>query len=202
MKFKSFLLMVEMVGLALLSTSCGLHNYKVASDHNLKHPYILDRYRAYAWASQADDLGNAEYFLNDPSLKTFVKHAISRQLGSIGYLYNSEQPDLLINFRVFDKPTQISKRSDWGENYWQEGELVHYDETETHTIPEGSVVVQFIDRRAGQIVWQGHVSGLANRGPFKDRHKIDQAVSFIFRQYPFDEETLSYIGLVREMLLF
>jgi len=55
----------------------------------------------------------------------------------------------------------------------------------------------------GSIVWQGLVTGLSNRGTFaKDKGKIDLAVSTIFKQYPFDEETMSYISQVREMLLF
>jgi hypothetical protein len=203
MRIKSFLLMVGMVGMAFLSTSCGVYNYKVASDYNFKHPYILDRYKSFAWASQADDLQNCTYFLNDPSLKTSVKHAISRELSSLGYMYSSRQPDLLINFRVFEKPVKIARLTDWGENYWSQGELLHYDESETFNMPRGSVVVQIIDRRIGKIVWQGYVSGLTSQGSFaKDKDNVDLAVSFIFRQYPFDEETLSYIGQIREMLLF
>ncbi|CAN5836912.1 DUF4136 domain-containing protein [soil metagenome] len=203
MNFRRCLFLLSMMGWVLFSSSCMVHNYRVASDHDLRHPYILDRYRAYAWASQVDDLENCEYFLNDHTVKTHVKHAISRQLGSIGYLYNHQEPDLLINFRVFDQPQKITRAADWGPTYFSEGEITSYDEDRMFEIPEGTVVVQFIDRKEGKIVWQGHVTGLAKKGDFaKEKGKIDLAISVIFKQYPFDEETLSYIGQVREMLLF
>jgi len=139
-----------MMGLVLSSSSCMMHNYRVSSDHDMKHPYILDRYRAFAWASQVDNLECNEYFLNDQWVKTSVKHAISKQLGSIGYIYTEQEPDLLINFRVFDKPQTITCAADWGPDYFSEGEIEQYDESRVIEIPEGTVVVQFIDRRAGK----------------------------------------------------
>jgi hypothetical protein len=203
MNIRRRLFLLGMMGLVLFSSSCMMHQYRVASDHNMKHPYILDRYRAYAWASQVDNLESNEYFLNDQWVKTYVKHAISKQLGSIGYIYTDQKPDLLINFRVFEKPQTITCAADWGPNYFSEGEIEQYDESRVVEIPEGTVVVQFIDRHAGGIVWQGFVTGLAKKGTFsKDKGKIDLAVSNIFKQYPFDEETMSYISQVRDMLLF
>lgn len=203
MDIRRYLFLIGMVGMVLNSSSCMMHNYRVASDHDMKHPYILDRYRAYAWASQVDDLQNSAYFLNDQKVKTYVKHAISKELGSIGYIYTDQEPDLLINFRVFDKPQKITCAADWGPSYFSKGEITWYDEDRVFEIPQGTVVVQFIDRHAGRIVWQGHVTGLVEKGSFnKEKGKIDLAISFIFNQYPFDEETMSYISQVREMLLF
>jgi hypothetical protein len=111
---------------------------------------------------------------------------------------------LLINFRVFDKPQKVTSATDWGPTYFSKGEITsYYDDGRVFEFPAGTVVVQFIDRKEGKIVWQGQVTGLAKQGYFaKEKGKIDLAVSVIFKQYPFGEETLSYIGLVREMLLF
>jgi hypothetical protein len=206
MNIKRYIFPITLLGLLISSASCSmmLHNYKVASSHELDHPYILDRCRSFAWAEQVDNLYDCEFFLNDHTLKTNIKHAVSKELGSLGYIYtDKENADLIINFRVFEEPATITSQGDWGQGYWSDHELLAYYEYQQYQIPEGAIVVQFIDREKGEVVWQGHASGLASRNSFsKDRGRISTAISLIFKQYPFDQATMEYMSQVRNMLLF
>jgi hypothetical protein len=206
MKIIRYLFAINILVLAFFSTSCSmmLHNYKVASSHDMDHPYILDRCRSFTWSAQVDDLQDSKYFLDNHALKTTIKHAVSRELGSLGYIYtDTEDADLIINFRVFEEPANIITHADWGPDYWRDNELLSFHASQQYEIPPGTVVVQFIDRQKGELVWQGHVSGLVSKSTFsKDRGRISSAVSLIFKQYPFDDATMEYIGQVRNMLLF
>ncbi len=174
--------MVFVLGFLLLA-SCSKKSVMVDAAGNTGSNW--KNYQTYGFASQVDNkLDEGFYFLNDLMLKSEVRESVKHELESRGYNYSNSQPDLIANFRVFDKPATIQSLDQYGPNYWASGEINGYTADQTVQLKPGSVVVHLVDRKTGKLVWQGYASGLMDGNLFnKQEDKIDEAVSLVFDQF-------------------
>ena len=146
----------------------------------------------YGFASQVDNkLDEGLFFFNDLILKAEVRDAVKHEMDSRGYTHTTGQPDLVVNFRVFDKPAEIQSVDQLGTNYWAAGEVNAYTNPETVRLQEGSIMVHVVDRKTGKLVWQGYASGLMDGNVFsKEGNKIDEAVSMVFDKFDYRADNL------------
>src|SRR5688500_1034344 len=76
-------------------------------------------YKTFYWASQVDSwLDEGLYFLNDLTMKAMIRDAVKGELMGLGYGLQSQDPDLIVNFRVFEKPVTIKGFEGYGASYW------------------------------------------------------------------------------------
>ncbi|MBO3271006.1 DUF4136 domain-containing protein [Hymenobacter defluvii] len=149
------------------------------------------KYKTYSWASQVRDEGNTVYFLNDLVFKAMVRDAVDHEMVSRGYTYSPSGGDLLLNFRVFDQPTEIRSNENLGTGYWGANETYAYNTRNQVKLDRGSILVQMIDRNKSVEVWQGYASGLTNGNAFdKDKNKVYTAVGQIFNKYEYRGDKL------------
>lgn len=143
-------------------------------------------YKTYGWASQVDkELEPGVYFLNDLALLRRIREAVGFALDGRGYRLSRSKPDLLINFRVFDQPTSIKGFTGYGQSYFGIGEVRDPEDATTFDVKAGSIIVNVIDTKTGQMVWRGLASGLTNTNGFdRTDNRIRQAVKLMFDQYP------------------
>jgi hypothetical protein len=131
------------------------------------------------------------FFFNDLILKAEIRDAVKHEMDSRGYTHTAGQPDLLVNFRVFDKPTEIQSVDQLGNTYWAAGEINGYTSPETVRLQEGSLMIHLADRKTGKLVWQGYASGLMDGNVFtKEGNKIDEAVSMVFDKFNYRADNL------------
>lgn len=158
----------------------------VRSDEKLNNENV-DSYNTYYWASQVDQtLDPGYHFLNDLVLKATIRDAVKGELEGRGYKSQVNNPDLIVNFRVFDQPVHIKGYEGYGTSYWGDMNFRTSDDTTTYDLEAGTLIISLVDRAAGEIVWQGFASGLINDNAFiKDEGKIREAVNLIFDQYAY-----------------
>src|SRR5688572_16740688 len=87
--------------------TAGAQSITVESDQSLDTDFR--NYKTFYWSSQADawlDEGGI-YFLNDLGMKAVVRDAVKGELMGLGYQLQSHEPDLIVNFRVFDRPVSL-----------------------------------------------------------------------------------------------
>ncbi len=181
---------VVMVLVALFLAACAKKTYTVDAVGNTNaNPAKAN---TYGFASQVDNkLDEGLFFLNDLILKAEIRDAVKHEMDSRGYTYTTSQPDLVVNFRVFDKPAEIQSVDQLGSNYWVAGEINGYTNPQTVRLQEGSVMVHLVDRKTGKLVWQGYASGLMDGNVFtKEGNKIDEAVSLVFDKYNYRADNL------------
>lgn len=112
-----------------------------------------------------------------------VRDAVEHEMASRGYTYQPAGGDLVVNFRSFDQPTEITSTSSLGEGYWGTGESYPFNDQHKVKLDRGSILVQLIDRKKGEEVWQGYASGLTDGNVFnKNKDKVYVAVGQIFNQ--------------------
>ncbi|WP_019948170.1 DUF4136 domain-containing protein [Hymenobacter aerophilus] len=146
----------------------------------------FSKYKTYSWASQVQDEQNNTYFLNDLVFKTMLRDAVAHEMASKGYTYQPGTGDLVVNFRVFEQPTELKTTDNLGQGYWGTTEPYSYNSQRQGEVKldKGSILVQMIDRQKGEEIWQGYASGLTDGNVFnKDKDRIYQAVGAIFSKY-------------------
>jgi hypothetical protein len=171
------------VGMLVFIAACSSKSYKVDGAGNADAN--MEEYNTYAFASQVDSkLDAGVFFLNDLILKAEVRDAVKHEMDSRGYRYDPTSADLVVNFRVFDKATTVQGLQGLGDGYWSSGEADSFNTPETVNLKEGSVIIHLVDRKTGELVWQGYASGLMDGNVFKkEKNKITEAVSMIFDSY-------------------
>ena len=155
----------------------------VRSDRNSDVDFT--RYSTYYWARQVvSEKDVPQYFLNDLVLKADVRDAVRGELDDRGYQFSETSPDLLINFRLFDRPTRLKGFQGYGFEYWDGTEFNPASDVKEHFFEAGTLIISIIDRREQALIWQGFAKGLAENEEFtKDEGKIREAVKLIFDEY-------------------
>lgn len=178
------------VALALTASLTQAQNVLVDADKKLNTDF--GKYKTYAWASQVDSqLDPGLYFMNDLQLKRRIREAVAFALDGRGYQFNRQAPDLLVNFRVFEKPVTIQGYTGYGTTYFGTNEVRQPEDVTTFEAKAGSLVVNLVDTKTGQVVWRGLASGLTNANGFdRDENRIKQAVNLIFEKYGYRADKL------------
>lgn len=173
-------------GLLVMSCSFSFaQDITVQADKKLNNDF--GKYKTFYWTSQVDSkLDEGFYFLNDLILKTNTRNAIQSEMEGLGYKLQSTSPDLMVNFRLFDKSTELKSHESYGVSYWSGIEVHDPEDLKTYEVDAGTLLISILDVKKGDIVWQGFASGLINGKAFiKDEAKIKEAVNLIFDKYEY-----------------
>jgi hypothetical protein len=142
------------------------------------------KYKTFYWANHAGMDNNGIYFLNDLVFKADIREAVEHELQGLGYRIQPESPDLIVNFRVFEKQVRIKGYEGYGQGYWGNEEYRQASDTASYQVEPGTLLVSLVDRKSGTMVWQGFASGLINNEAFiKDDEKIKEATNLIFEEF-------------------
>lgn len=174
-----------MIGFVMLLgiASASAQTITVASDRNADTDFT--KFKTFNWASQVDNnLDAGFYFLDDLILKAQIREAVKAEMMGLGYRLEPGSPDLVVNFRVFDKATKIKGMESYGQGYWGTQNYRDISETSSYEVKPGTLLISLVDRKNGQIAWHGFASGLINNNQFiKDDVKVREAVNLIFDEY-------------------
>lgn len=180
---RRFFGLIAIILLALF-TDCSNSKKMAVVNADANTDAEFGKYKSYTFASQVDNqLDEGLYFLNDLAAKAMIRDAVQHELGSRGY-DKSQGADMVVNFRVFDKPTEIVGFTGLGDDYWGDLSAVEPDNRRTFNVEAGTLMVHLVDKETGKLIWQGFASGIMEGDAIvKDKTKIQQAVSSIFDQF-------------------
>lgn len=66
---------------------------------------------------------------------------------------------------------------------WNEDDAVKY-QLVNYNLREGTLLIQLVDTKLSQIVWQGYASGMFDRKNLNKEMQLKRAVGLVFDQYP------------------
>ncbi len=132
-------------------------------------------YKTFAYVTNEDILKPAHPEYNNPANRQIIQQAITNELSNMGYVAVEDDPDLLVAFDMIITE-KVDPRVDSAVIYkpWVD------TKTDSFSYTEGLLVVRLIDKKAGNLVWQGSLSGILNRKPEKFGHKIDYYIAKLF----------------------
>lgn len=182
-------------------TSCAKDTALVGTDKNLEVAEF-DTYKTFTFADQVKDLNNNQFFWDSELMKMAVANEVKAEMDALGYVYKEKDADLLLNFRVFESPVEVTGFVDnyADENYWGPMEIKKEaiglepsaqvrepGDARTYNLEEGSIFVQMVDIKKSALIWQGYVSGVVENASIMDddEEKIAEAVELLFEEYNF-----------------
>lgn len=147
----------------------------------------------YATFAFIDKTGAAKGALS-PKVTEYFKSASRRELTALGYRYDSEDPDLLVNFFInAERHEDVRLRADlqsMGGYYdYRYGMYstwpVYTLEQDTNQYETGTVTIDLVDAQLEQLVWEGRLEGrLTQRIVSNPGGVISDAVADILAKAP------------------
>jgi hypothetical protein len=167
----------------ILASSAHAQTIRVEGDKRLKAD--IGEFKTFGFSSQVDNkLDEGFYFFNDLVFKADVRNAVESELLGLGYRRATSSPDMIVNFRMFDKPVTIKGFEDFGTSYWSGIPVRDPDSPTAYDVEAGTIMVHLVNAKSGEVIWQGFASGLVDGDSFlKDPAKIKEAVSMIFDEF-------------------
>lgn len=155
-------------------TSCS--SIAVNSDYDKNAPFI--NYKTYAYMK--NNLDNVAVSDFD---KQRIINAIDEVMATKGFS-KSENPDLILN--IFTKERE---RVDVYQNYgfgwgWSPYWGMGMNHSTISTTPEGTLILNFVDSKTKQLIWQGQGTGYLTTNRAKKEAVIKDFVVKILAQYP------------------
>lgn len=162
-------------GIIMLLAFTSCNTVRVSSDYDRNADF--SQYKTFAFHQK----GLADLKMNDLDKRRIVE-AIGTSLTSKGMTMASAETnaDLVINLAAKSKTrVNVDPYYDpwWGGPYWGASQRVSQ-------YKEGSIILDFIDRRKNTLVWQGIGEGLNVSDIENKATKIPLAVEEILEKYP------------------
>lgn len=116
--------------------------------------------------------------------KPVLEEAIKNRMEVLGYKFSDDQPRLLVAYSMFYDDMKFKGYVQPELEKWVEKESDEdaYDPVKLE-LKEGTILVQLIDTRKSNTVWQGYASGVFGYSYANNERHIKRAVRSIFDQY-------------------
>jgi len=148
--------------------SCARETALVGTDKNLEIAEF-DTYKTFTFASHINDANNDMFFWDSELMKLAVKDEVKAELEALGYVYKAgdNSADLLVNFRVFEAPVEITGFVDnvADENYWGPNEIKKEaiglepsaevrepGDARAYNLEKGSIFIQMVDTKKSALI--------------------------------------------------
>lgn len=174
-----------------LATTAMIQAQKVGTDRELDTG--IESYQTYTWSSDINQIPSDAVFVgpngvvvfNNETTRSKIKSAIEYELSSKGYKHAQSNPDFIVSFIVLEQPTEIVTYD--GYRLLYNGlDTVRTEENVNQTqLQPGTVMVSFVDRETGKMVWRGYASGILKPDMINDESKVRNAIASIFNDYRF-----------------
>ncbi|SHO60554.1 DUF4136 domain-containing protein [Algoriphagus zhangzhouensis] len=190
MKKLSYFLLFTILSLTI--ASCAQKSMKVVTreDGNAN----LSDYDTYAWISEKESIPNAfaivspneALVFNNQSSQKMIKEAVELQMRARGFAEDTSEPEMLVNFVVLEEDTELRKYIlDNGQDYLGFGP--RSESVQMVPVEKGTVLVNFMDSRSGNQIWQGFASGALNESDIENMSVMQEKVGAIFENFDFDQ---------------
>lgn len=177
-----------------LFIGCAPQGIRVSTDQRVN----ISDFNSYNWVSDIDEIpgdmvivgSEGVLIFNNKSAHKTIKDAIQTQLEARGFERESDNPDMLVNFKVFERDAQLRTfvRQD-GFSYIGDGPFGQ--NARMVDVERGTVLLNFLDAESGEHIWQGFASGALEDADVKDEKTLNAKVRAIFEDFNFSEfETL------------
>jgi len=175
----------------IVSIAAKAQQVQVGADKSFAAP--VSDYKTYAWSNQIDKIPGSAIFVgpngvlvfNNESTRRKIKDAVQFELDAKGYKQVTNNPDMIVLFRVLEQPTKLTTFN--GYTMLDNGldSTRTPDNVEQVQVDAGTLLINLVDAKSGKVAWQGYASGILKPDMANDKSKIRQAVASIFNQFKY-----------------
>jgi hypothetical protein len=166
------------IGLLLTFASC-MNESRFLVEYDYSYKGNFKKYNSFCFV----DNGSADQ--RDSTMSNpIIEEAVRKQLELHGYRFNKRKPSLLVSYKVFNDDLRFQGFNQPEIENWiaTEEEDVKYDPIK-YSMVQGTLVVQLLDAKKHQTVWQGYASGIFNDQTLSSDRYLRRAVRSIFDKY-------------------
>lgn len=164
--------------LMFMLSGCAVSSLSVLTDYDEDADF--SQYKTYYWSDsfQHDNAEDEPLFYNSLIQKR-LKSAIAKEMEGRGYVLDATNPDLLIDSRVIVEQHNDQRTYGYSPYMW------YYPGTyqTSSQRKEGGVIVELIDTRRAQLVWQGFAPDVLRQEEKDKQQEIRDAVTMIFSKF-------------------
>lgn len=151
--------------------------------------------KTYSWTAGIDNIPNDKIFIgpnnvyifNNESGRKMIKDAMQFELDARGYKKDESNPDMLVSFSVTEQPGKL--RTANGYVTLSSGEKVRTEDNISFTdVKPGTLIINFIDAKTNNVIWQGFASGILHADEVSNETKVREAVSSVFSQFKYNNK--------------
>ncbi len=180
-------IMAAAFGLALF-TACS--SYTVKTDYDPTITYAS--YKSFDWyaaSKRAKGKGSG----TDPLLDKRVRASVQKVLEAKGFKQETvAEPDFLVTYypiyqnKKYRTTTSIGGDYGWGRRQWGYGMGTRFSTSQVHQYREGTIILEIVDSRSNQLVWQGAAEGALTNldNPEDAQEAINKAVGDLLMNFP------------------
>ncbi len=172
----------------LLFSACS--SYSVKTDYDPTITYAsYHTFDWYAASKKAKGKGSG----TDPLMDKRVRVAVQAVLEAKGFQQETQgEPDFLVTYypiyqnRKYRTTTTVGGGYGWGRRHWGYGVGTRFSTSQVHQYREGTIMLEIVDSRSNQLVWQGAAEGaLTNlNNPEEALEQIHKAVRDMLANFP------------------
>ncbi|MEJ2199902.1 MAG: DUF4136 domain-containing protein [Desulfuromonadaceae bacterium] len=166
------------IGLLVVLTACAP---KLASKNTFDGRADFQQYHSWFWSDGKPALVDA--MVGADLNEQFIRRAIADELVAKGLAIQAGQPDLLVRYETHFQEAVSATPSETGYSYQWRWVRWAFGESEQQSYSKGTLIIDMLDRKTGNLVWQGSVSG-----PIRDKTdaqgKLRAAVKEVLAPYP------------------
>jgi len=185
-----------LLGALLLMLASATYTVAQKTYTDSKHFQDLSEYQTYDWVFSKELIpedhilidGNMTFIYNNETSNAHIKEAIEVQMEARGFAHDENNPDMLVNFRILEQPTEMRTYTMTnGQDYLGFGPR----STNSKMVPveAGTVIVNFLDADSGNQIWQGFASGAFDVEDLKDISNLEAKIISIFNDWNFENFT-------------
>ena len=176
---KTYNILAGLVIFALVS-ACSLMEVQ----HRYEPNVAFSTYKNYSWIQiQPEEDTQPEI---DPEMDSRIRSQINKELAGKGFSeIPAEQADFLVNYRFLTQERSALVQDDV---YIRQRNYVYADslEAERYDYRVGSLILDVIDSKSREVVWQGNIYGFldVHSDPKKQQERLEKAVRMLLSKFP------------------
>jgi Domain of unknown function (DUF4136) len=184
---KNFILKTVLVASVLVMAGCASQP-RISSQARVGSDFA--NYKTYSWVSPlaTDKAGYSTI------ITSHFKSAVQAQMAARGYTFDSNNPDLLVNFfsnienrtEAYSSPSMSMGYYGYRGAYgYGMGSPMYGGGVETRNYKVGTVSIDLVDAKRKELIWEGALEGtLSSKAMQNPGGAIQSAVGQIFTQFP------------------
>lgn len=164
--------------ITLFMVSClGSRDFVVESDYSYSGNF--KKYKTY------DFLTLQKFNLDTLVPENILKDAIDYRMSLLGYKKDTENPNILVSYKMFFSDFQFKGYDQPELEEWladQDPEDEQFDPIK-YQLKEGTLIILFMDSKKNKAIWQGYNSGLMDPASISNERFVKGTVRTIFDKY-------------------
>lgn len=152
----------------------------ITANYNVDPEADFSKYTSFYWDDPLNKAANESHnpIVNNSLVNKQVKENIETQMQGRGYALTENNPDILINFHIMvENKSKVTSSYPNSYYFWWRNDI------QTINYKEGTLIIDLIDAKTDQLIWQGYSTGTITRSDMIP--SIKETVLKIFSKFQY-----------------